>query len=217
MLKSWKHNFLVKRQTFQWRKNFGLFFSHFLEHNKGQETIFQGPQGLFDNCSAIDNFFSLGPKRSIARNFSKQKISCSHSDRRFWLTFHRLINCDKPPRTGFFCTQAFLTSTVEVIGSFLQDLGGCWKHNSLEKKRQFIQWGKNCGPIFLVFTSLTNLRGQFVRVHKVFWQKLRSLWQQFFRTQQVVGDATFCKKEAIFPVKKRFCPIFPPLIEKNKV
>ena len=38
--------FLEKRQTFQCRKKLWPTFSHFIEHNKGQEAFFEGPQCL---------------------------------------------------------------------------------------------------------------------------------------------------------------------------
>ena len=66
---------------------------------------------------AIDKNLSLGPKRSIARNF--WKISCSHGDRRLWITFLSNINCDKPPGTVFKCQKGSLPITVEVIIAFL--------------------------------------------------------------------------------------------------
>ena len=121
------------------KKSFWPIFSLFIELIKCRETIFDDPQRLFNTCFAIDKVFSLGPKMSIARYFSK--ISCSHGDKSFWLTFHRISNCDKPPGTVCNCPQGYLTITMEVIISFLQDLRGCWKYNSL-KKRQFFQWGK---------------------------------------------------------------------------
>ena len=88
-----------------------------------------------DNFWAIDKILSLGPKRSIARIF--WKISCSHGDRRLWITFLSIINCDKAPGTVFKCQKGFLTITVEVIISFLQDLRGCWKNNFSKKKAIF--------------------------------------------------------------------------------
>ena len=91
----WKHNFLKKKAIFPVKKRFWPIFSHFIENNRVQEIIIEDPQGFFDDYFAIDKVFSLGPKRSIARNFSKS--SCSHGDKTFWLTFHRIINCDKAP------------------------------------------------------------------------------------------------------------------------
>ena len=82
--------------------------------------------------SAIDKNLSLGPKMSIARLFSK--ISCSHGDRRFWISFYSNINCDKPPGTVYNSPKGSLTITLDVIISFLQDVRGCWKNNFSKKK-----------------------------------------------------------------------------------
>ena len=100
-----KTTFWKKKAIFPVKKRFCPIFSLFIEYNKGQDTIFDDPQGLFDNYFSIDKVFSLGPKRSIARNFTK--FSCSHGDKSSWLTFHRIINCDKPPRTVYKKTTTF--------------------------------------------------------------------------------------------------------------
>ena len=147
------------------KEKFWPTFSHFIEQNKDQETFFEVPHGLFDHFSAINKNLSLGPKMSRARIFSK--ISCSHGDRSFWLNFHRLITRDKPLGAVCKCPQRLLTFTVDVMRSFLQDLRGCWQNN-FSKKRQTFKWGKNYGPLFLVLSSMTNLKGHFVRVFKVF-------------------------------------------------
>ena len=136
MLKSWNYNFFGKKANFPVNKRFWPSFSPLIEHNKDQETLFEGgPQGLFDLFSAINKNLSLGPKMSRARFFSK--ISCSHGDRSYWLNFHRLITCDKTLGTVCKCPQRLLTFTVEVMRSFLQDLRGCWQNNFSKKKAKF--------------------------------------------------------------------------------
>ena len=104
---------------------------------------------MFNNFFAIDKKLSLGPKRSIARIFSK--ISCSHGDRRLWITFLSNIICVKPPRTVFKCPKGSLTLTLEVILSFLQDLRSCWKNNFSKKKAILPVRKKNYGPPFSRF------------------------------------------------------------------
>ena len=74
-----KTQLFEKKAIFPVKKRFWPKFSQNIEHNKGQETFFDGPEGLFDNYFPIDKVFSLGPKRSIARIFSK--VSCSHGDK----------------------------------------------------------------------------------------------------------------------------------------
>ena len=117
---------------------------------------------------AIDKNLSLGPKRSIARNF--WKISCSHGDRRLWITFLSNINCDKPPGTVFKCQKGSLPITVEVIIAFLHFFR-TWEvveKTIFQKKRHSFQWGKKYGPLFLVLSTVTNRRVRFIRVFKVF-------------------------------------------------
>ena len=152
-------------QTFQWKKDFGLFFLILSKITKVKELFLRDHKVCLP-FFAIDKSLSLGPKRSIARFFSK--ISCSHGDKRFWLTFLKNINCDKSTGTVCKCSKGFLTITMEVIRSFLQHMRGCWKHNFLKKKGNLPSEEKNYGPLFLVFSSVTNLKGGFVRVFKVF-------------------------------------------------
>ena len=101
-----------KNADFPVKKTFWPIFSDFIEQNKGQKTFLEGPQGLSDIFFAIDKSLSLGPKRSIARFFLK--ISCSHGDKRFWLTFLKNINCDKPPGTVFKISKSFLAITRKL-------------------------------------------------------------------------------------------------------
>ena len=138
-----------KKADFPVKERFWPIFSHFIEHNKGHEIFFEGPQGLFDVVFAIDKSLSLGPKRSIARIFSK--ISCSHGDKSFWLTFLKNINYDIPPGTVFKCSKGFKTITMEVIRSFLQHMRGCWKHNFLKKNGNLPSEEKYMGPFFSFF------------------------------------------------------------------
>ena len=145
----WKTQlFLKKKAIFPVKKSFWPFLSFYRKKNKVQETIVEGPQDLLDNYIAIDTFFSLGPKRSIARTFSKQKINCSLGDKSFWLTFHRNTICHKTPGTVHNCPQGFLTIIVEVIRSFSQDLRGCWIHVFLKKKAIFPVGKRNLAPFF---------------------------------------------------------------------
>ena len=104
---------------------------------------------------------------------------------------------------------------MEVIRSFLQDLRGCWKHNFWKKNRQTFLWGKKYDPFFLVLSSVKNLNLQFVIVLKVFQHycdcyKINSLApRRLLKTH-------FFEKKANFPVKKRFWPLLPPIIECHK-
>ena len=169
-----------------------------------------------DNFLAIDKNLSLGPKRSIARIF--WKISCSHGDKRFWLTFFKNINCEKSPGTVCKCSNDFLTFTTEVIGSFLQHMRGCWKHNFLKKKAIFPVRKKIMARFFSFYhvrqTSKTGLQGssRFFQCYCVGYNinslgptRLLKSWEQIF----------FWKK-GNFLVKEKFWPTFSHFIEHNK-
>ena len=84
-----------------------------------------------------------------------------------WPNFSPIIECDKPQGTNYKGPQAILTITVEVIRAFLQNLRGCWEHKFLKKKAIY-PVKKTLWPIFLVLSNVTDLRGQFLRVQKVF-------------------------------------------------
>ena len=195
------------------KKRFLSFFSHFIEQNKVQDTFFDGLQGLFDICFAIDEVFSLGRKRSIARNFSK--ISCSHGDKSFWLTFQCIINCDKPPGTVYKCPQDFLTNTVEVKNIFFRT----WEvveNTIFEKKTSNVSSEeKFMAPFFSFYrvsqASKNSLQGysRFFRHYYVCY-KINSLGpRRLLKTH-------FFERNANFPVKKSFWPNRPPIIESDK-
>ena len=66
----------------------------------------------FENYRANDKIISLGRKRSMETNISKN--SFFHGDKRFWPTFPRIIDCGKPQETLVKGPQAILTITVEL-------------------------------------------------------------------------------------------------------
>ena len=69
------------------------------------------------------------------------------------------------------------------------------------KKRQSFQWRKDFG-LFLVLSSMTNLREHFISVHKVFWQILWKSKDHFCNTQEVFWKHKFLKKGNLSSEKK---------------
>ena len=63
---------------------------------------------------------------------------------------------------------------------------------------------KDFGPVFLLLSIVTNLRQHFRRVHKVLWQSLLNIQDQFIRTKEVV-EQKFFQKNAICSMKKLAC------------
>ena len=128
--------------------------------------------------------------------------------------FPRFIECDK--HTG-----------NTLLGSTTYPHIYCGNHRSIflapkkflktkvsEKKLPF-QRKKNCRLFFLVLSNVTNLRGQFNGVKKVFRQLLRKLLDHFSNTHETVENTDFWKK-AIVPAKKIFSPVSPRFIECDK-
>ena len=76
-----------------------------------------------------------------------------------------------------------------------------WKIGNLSSEAKILSHSS------FVLLSVTNLRELFIRVHKVLWQILWELQGRFFRTKEVIVNPYFLKKKAVFPVKKRICPI----------
>ena len=70
------------------------------------------------------------------------------------------------------------------------------------------------GPFFFELSSVTNLRKQFIRVYRLFRQLLWSLMAYFLGPKRLLKSPIF-EKKAIFPMKKRFWPIFSRNIEHD--
>ena len=70
----------------------------------------------FDKHCALYTFFSIGSKRSLETNISKEGYF--PGDKRSWPTFPRITEREKPQRTICERAKSILTITVEVIRSF---------------------------------------------------------------------------------------------------
>ena len=117
---------------------------------------------------------SSGPKKSNTIFFKKK--GNLPGDERYWPNFSRIIECDKRQGTFYKGPKVVSKISVEVRRSFVQDLRGSWKHKNLKKKAIFLVKKRNFFGVFLpVLSSVTNLRGQLVRVKKVLWQLLWKL------------------------------------------
>ena len=135
--------------------------------------------------------------------------------KRLWPISSRIIEHDKRQGTTYKVPQGNLTINVEDIRPFLQDPGGCRKHKFLKKKANF--------PVKKRFSTIssriieqderpeTTYKGPQgnltikVEVKRSFLQDPRGCWKH-----------KFLKKKATFPVKKRFSPIFSPIIEPDE-
>ena len=124
-----------------------------------------------------------------------------------WPIFSRIIECHKPQWTFYKGPKGILTITVEFIRAFFQDLRGCWKHKFL-KKGNICSEKNIAARFFFVLSRVTNLKGRFVRVQKVFRQLLSKLFDHFWNTWEVVANTNFWKKRQTFLWKKLSDQIF---------
>ena len=88
------------------------------------------------------------------------------------------------------------------------------KTQFFEKKRLFFRRKSFFRPIFLVFSSTTDVSEQFISVHNVFWQVWGKLYDHFFRTYEVDGKK-FSKK-GYFPDEKQIWSIFSRFTEYGR-
>ena len=92
---------------------------------------------------------------------------------------------------------------MEVVRSFLKDLRGWWKDKFL-KKTGSLSIEEKVWPKFLALSSVTNPKGQFIRIQKVFWQLVWSLQDHCYNTYEVVGNNFFFKMAQSFHWRKDF-------------
>ena len=177
---------------------------------KGQFILVQKPVWQLP-WETWDRFFRTWEIVENTFFWKKGKLS---SEEKFLPFLPPIMECDKPQGTVSCSSEASLTSTVEKLRSFLQDLRGCWKHNFL-KKKQYLQWGKIYGPIFRVLSSVAHLKGQFVGVFNIFHHYYVSYKINTLGPRRLLKTQYF-ERKANFPVKKSFWPNLPPIIECDK-
>ena len=163
--------FWKKSQFIQWNKLIEQFF-WCCRVQKTSRNTFRGSRRYSGNYCGSEKINSLGPKKSIETNISKNRYF--HDDKIFWPLFRRFNECDKPQETTYRGPPAILTTTVEFIWAFFQHLRSCWKHKVLKKKLSFKE-KKYCRLYSLLKSSVSNLSGHFVRFPKVLAQLLWKL------------------------------------------
>ena len=128
----------------------------------------------FDSYWPSNKIISFGPTRSMEAISEKKK---------------RLISRWKTISVNFFSNyRVWQTSGNILLGStrYHGYRSASYKINSVtpnrllktqifEKKRLFLRRKSFFGPSFLVLSSRTDVRQQFIRVHNVFWQLLGKL------------------------------------------
>ena len=64
------------------------------------------------------------------------------------------------------------------------------------------------GQLFLLSSSVANLTNYFSRVHNLFWQFVRTLFEYFLRTKEVVENTVSWKKGNFYSEKKTVAYFF---------
>ena len=75
---------------------------------------------------------------------------------------------------------------------------------------------KDFGSFFIILSSVTSLKDQFTRVHKLFLPLLYFLQENFLRTYKVVENTFFWEKKATFQVNKNCLTNSVRIIEHKK-
>ena len=111
--------------------------------------------------------------------------------------------------------QSFLTFIVQEIRSLYWDLRGRLKKGV--KKRAVFKMTKDFGPFFLVLTSVTKLKEQPTRVHKLFLPLLNFLWEQFLAPKRLLKSHFFEEKRQPFQWKETNWSVFLVKLSKTKI
>ena len=173
-----KTKIFEEKAKFPVKKLFWPFFPGNIECEKPQATICEGSKGILTYTVEVIKSFLQELTRLLKTFEKKGKISSEKNLSAYLFSQHRVW---KPQKTFHEVPEGIFTGTLEVIRSFLWDLRQCWKQKNL-KKRQHFQWTKLFGLPFLALSSLKNVEGRFINVHKVFWQLLWKLQDLFCNT-----------------------------------
>ena len=112
-----KTNFWKEGQTFQWKKDFGLF-SRIIECDKPPGTFCKSPKGI--PTITVEVITSLLQHlRSCWKTQSFEKKCNLSSEGKFLAFFFRIIEHGKRQSTTYKGTQGTLTSFLQTIWSFL--------------------------------------------------------------------------------------------------
>ena len=121
----------------------------------------------------------LGPNMLLKSPIFEKKGKFSVK-KKIWPIFSRDIEHAKFQGTVHKGPQGILTIIVQILWTFICDLRGRW--NQTFQKTAVFTMKEVFGTFSLVLSSVTNLKEQFIRVHKLFLQLLWNLIKQFFRT-----------------------------------
>ena len=154
-----------KRQTFQWRKSFGVFIFALSSVTK-LLTQFVSVQTVLWHLLLKLQVHFFRTKRLSWTQFFWEKRQSFQQRIDFGLPFFALSSVTNL-KGHFRRVQTVLWKNCCSYNIISSGPTGCWRHKVL-KKRQSSQWKKKFGLFFLVFSSATNPKGQTIRVKKFF-------------------------------------------------
>ena len=158
---------ISKKGCFHDDKSFWPFVPLFIECDK--------PQGIFNNDQAAVSTITLQFKKAFflrSRRLLKTQSFEIEANfplrKRFWPLLSLIIEHDECQKTVYRRSQCILTIIVQMIRSFLWDQRGR-KKQTFQKIAVFTVT-KGFGSFFLVFSSVTNIMEQLIKVEKLFLQ-----------------------------------------------
>ena len=157
-----------KRETFQWKKIFGHFFSYYRVWQISGNNLWGSIRYSGNYCGSI-KINILGPKMLLKTQIFQKKCRLS-KEGKILAHFSRNIEHDKYRETFYKSSEGNLTYNMQMIRSFLWDIRG--RKEQTSEKKAFFKMAKHFGPFFLVLSKVTNLNKHLTRVHRLFWPLL---------------------------------------------
>ena len=165
-----KTNVLKKKANFPVKKNELTNFNSFyrLWQTSGNKLQVSTSYS-YQYCMNYRRTF-LGPNRLLKTQIFEKKGKL-FTEKKFGVYFSRFIECDKAQETKYKGPQAIFIIALQFLRACL-GTKRLMKTQKFEKKRQTFQWKKLRDQFFSVLLSMTKLKEQIIRVHKVFWHLL---------------------------------------------
>ena len=160
--------FEKKKAVFPAKKSFWPVFPRIIECEKPSGRFLRVHNVFWHLLWKLSDLFCNTYEVVEKNSWKKSKLSGEKNIVAFFFSWHRTRQMSKKPYKG---PESLLTSFVQVMSLFLFALRGCFKHNFL-KKWQTFQWRKKFGLLFLVLSSLTNVKEHSMKAHNIFWQLL---------------------------------------------
>ena len=165
------------------KKNFGLFFSRDIEHDKCQVAVYKGSQGILTIFVQLIWTYIWHIKDRLKQTFQKTAVfTMKEVFGPFSFVLSRVTNLKEQFIMVHKLFWQLLWKLIELIEHFFWDLTGCWKHKFLRKKGDLSSEEKILAYFFLVISNMTNVREELIRAHKVFRHFFCNWYEHIFGT-----------------------------------